>query len=407
MREVCVIALFLALSHWVCVADGQSKKYACSYGYEEAYQLGYLPEYIPMEICTHVIFKWFNFPRFVGRQMLLDDNDKLAFSRLVTSVRKRSSSGRVVASITCTGTDFSTMSGTNVRRRAFVQVVSTLLLELDADGIELAWDSPGNENSGTGIATDRLTMVTLLQDLRQAVTAASKLINGRNRELWIRGSLHPNLISTSYNTFDVCELVDHVTLLSTNIGGRLSHAPINSGTIKTPNIGNFNGENISLGNGIVDGTQTWIDNGCPPKKLLLGIGLHGFLSTVSTNGQQFFGNEYFSWGSGNKKTMPYREVCQTLRQQGWSVGWDAEALTPYAIRSISGGQSQRISYEDLNSVRYKMDLVEQKRLGGVYTNFIHSDDIYGRCGQAYPLSAYTAYRLRAIPSDIGFAIEWN
>ncbi|XP_058122361.1 endochitinase-like [Anopheles ziemanni] len=407
MRKVGVIVVCLVLSIFPHLIDGQSKTFACSFNSQEAASIGFLPEYVPMEICTHVIFKWFRFPRFVARQMLFDDNDKIAFSRLVTSVRQRSRTGRVVASIDGTGSDFSSASGTNVRRRAFVQAASTLLLELDADAIELNWERPGNENSGTGIATDRLTMVTLLQDLRQVVNAASSLIKGRPRELWIRGTIHPNLISSSYNTFDVCDLVDQVTLDTTSTAGSTSHAPIYSTSITLPNFGPFKGNVINTGDGLTDATQTWIDNGCPPKKVLLGIGLHGYLKTGSSSDQGFLSNRFLSLSASDGKRMAYRELCQTLRERGWSFGWDQQGFTPYATRSFYNGQLQRLSYEDVNSLRYKMDLVEQKRLGGVYVNNIHSDDIYGTCGQAYALAGYIASRLQAIPSDIGFAIEWN
>ncbi|KFB41761.1 AGAP008562-PA-like protein [Anopheles sinensis] len=407
MRKVGVIVVCLMLSFCPHLIDGQGKKFACSFSKQGAASIGFLPEYVPMEICTDVIFKWFRFPRFVNRQMLFDDNDKIAFSRLVTGIRQRSRTGRVVASIYGTGADFSSASGTNVRRRAFVQAASTLLLELDADAIELNWERPGNENSGKGIATDRLSMVTLLQDLRQVVNAASSLIKGRPRELWIRGSIHPNLIYSSYNTFDVCELVDQVTLDATSSSGSTSHAPIYGQIITLPNFGSFSGIVIKTGDGLMDATQTWIDNGCPPKKVMLGVGFHGFLTTSSSSGRGFFGNNFCSCGAGDGKRMAYRELCQSFGQRGWSFGWDQQGLTPYATRSLNNGQTERLSYEDVNSLRYKMDLVEQKRLGGVYADYIHSDDIYGTCGQAYPLSGYIASRLQAIPSDIGFAIEWN
>ncbi|XP_058122357.1 endochitinase-like [Anopheles ziemanni] len=406
MRKVGAIVLCLVLSFFPHLINGQSKKCACSFNLQEATSIGFLPEYVPMEICTHVIFKWFRFPRFVARQMLFDDDDKIAFSQLVTSVRKRSRSGRVVASINGTGTDFSRASETTDLRRAFVQAASTLLLELDADAIELNWERPGNQYGGKGIATDRRTMVTLLQDLRQVVNAASSLIKGRPRELWIRGSIHPNLISSFYNTFDVCNLVDQVTL-DAIWSGSLSHAPVHNSRVTIYHREFGFSSKIKIGDGLTGATQTWIDNGCPPKKVLLGVGLHGLLNTVLSHKIKFFGDDFFKWGSGDMKRMAYSELCQSLRQPGWSFGWDQEGLTPYATRSLDNDQSERLSYENVSSLRYKMDLVEQKRLGGVYVDNIHSDDIYGSCGQAYLLSSYIASRLQAIPSDIGFAIEWN
>ncbi|XP_058122360.1 endochitinase-like [Anopheles ziemanni] len=406
MRKVGVIVVCLVLSLCPHLINGHSKKFACSFNSQEAASISFLPEYVPMEICTHVIFKWFRFPRFVARQMLFDDNDKIAFSRLVTSVRQRSRTGRVVASINGTGSDFSRVSETNVRRRAFVQAASTLLLELDADTIELSWEVPGNQYDGKGIETFRRTMVTLLQDLRQVVNAASSLIKGRPRELWIRGSIHPNLITTSYNTFDVCNLVDQVALSTTSRTESTSHAPIYGSSITLPSLGPFKGAVINSEDGLTDATQTWIDNGCPPKKVLLGVGLHGFLKTISSSDYGYLADSFLS-APKHVLYFDFFQLCQTLRERGWFFGWDQQGFTPYATRSFYNGQLQRLSYEDVNSLRYKMDLVEQKRLGGVYVDNIHSDDIYGNCGQAYPLSGYTASRLQAIPSDIGFAIEWN
>ena len=189
------------LSVYVKWSTAQGKKFVCSFSPAKAALIGYQPEDIPLEVCPDVIFKAFSFPSIVGRQILfsvsfllkviffvflgvsyewcfyqIQDNDKIAFSRVVSSVQKRSSTVRVVASIDGTARDFATTSIAIVRRKAFVQAAVALLLELDADAIELNWKASSNS------ANDRATMVQLLQDLRQAVNAASKSRN-RTREL--------------------------------------------------------------------------------------------------------------------------------------------------------------------------------------------------------------------------------
>ena len=100
------------------------------------------------------------------------------------------------------------------------------------------------------------------------------------------------------------------------------------------------------------------------------------------------------------------QLCNTIREAGWSYTWDGYGGMPYVTRTFQNGRGERISYENLDSLRLKMDMVEQKHLGGIYIDYVHSDDIYGRCGQAYSLIAYLSSRTRSIPSDIGFAIEW-
>ncbi|EAL40229.3 AGAP008561-PA, partial [Anopheles gambiae str. PEST] len=318
-----------------------------------------------------------------------------------SSIRKRSNTARVMASIDGSARDFTRASSATVRRKAFAQAAVTLLLELDADGIELNWKEPGSTHAGRGSANDRITMVQLLQDLQQAVKAASKSRN-RNRELWFRGSLHTNVMEEAYNMFDVCELVDHVTLdPSTTDSLENSHAPL----YDRPSM-------LKTGNGYNTTTQRWIDEGCAPKKLLLGIGLHGIGRVYSPGLAPFVGNKVHLLNPEGTY-LEQREVRSTLNffncfeEDDWNYAWDEYGAMPYVTKALQNGLVERISYEDLDSLRLKMDMVEQKRFGGIYIDYVHSDDIYGRCGQPYLLIAYLSSRVRSIPSDIGFAIEWN
>uniref|UniRef100_A0A2C9H3S7 GH18 domain-containing protein n=1 Tax=Anopheles gambiae TaxID=7165 RepID=A0A2C9H3S7_ANOGA len=390
----------LTLSVYVRCSTAQGKKFVCSFSPSKADLIGYQPENIPLEVCPDVIFKAFSFPSIVGRQILFSDKDKIAFSRVVSSVRKRSNTARIVASIDGTARDFATTSIAIVRRKAFVQAAVALLLELDADAIELNWKASSNS------ANDRATMVQLLQDLRQAVNAASKSRN-RTRELWFRGSLHPSLLADAYNIFDVCELVDHVTLdPSTAESLENSHAPL-YGTpqelgMYIPNIGNI----YYPKTGFNTTTQRWIDEGCAPKKLLLGIGLYGISRVFSPALAPYLYNKV-NLLAPNGTHLEHRELCKYIREAGWSYAWDGYGGMPYVTRALQNGLVERISYEDLDSLRLKMDMVEQKRFGGIYIDYVHSDDIYGSCGQAYTLTTYLSRRVHTIPSDIGFAIEWN
>ncbi|XP_052864007.1 endochitinase-like [Anopheles cruzii] len=413
-RRWCALLALLIVAILPRLIECQSKRLICSYWPERAAQDGYPPDYIPLEVCKDVIYKGFWFPKTVGRQMLFNDNDKRAFSNLVTSVRRRSNTARVIASVKGSQIDYSTVASISSRRRAFVQAVGTLLLELDADGIEINWNYPGGTSEYGGSDYDRISMVQLLQDLRQMVTAASGNIRGRNRELWFRVSIHPNAITDSYNVPEVCELADFVTVDAKEVTIGDSHAPMHSKPVQVPRIGEAYGINlpqtIDTKYDITDSTQLWIDNGCPPKKMLLAIALFGVSYQYQNTYANLFGSSFSNLrGLGAEKKMePYRKVCESVRQYGWSRRWDPYGLMPYATRIVGNGQEERVSYDDVTSLRYKLDLVQEKRLGGVYLDYVHWDDVYGRCGaQSYPLTSYIASRLQSIPSDIGFAIEWS
>lgn len=68
--EMKIVVIFLCALLLHCEVKAQNKKFACSYEYPGAPEAGYPPDYIPLEVCTHVIFKGFKFPKIVGRQML-------------------------------------------------------------------------------------------------------------------------------------------------------------------------------------------------------------------------------------------------------------------------------------------------------------------------------------------------
>uniref|UniRef100_A0A182TN21 GH18 domain-containing protein n=1 Tax=Anopheles melas TaxID=34690 RepID=A0A182TN21_9DIPT len=128
----------------------------------------------------------------------------------------------------------------------------------------------------------------------------------------------------------------------------------------------------------VDGVETWIDFGCPPKKLILGIGPFGLAYTLANPASYNVGAPIV--GPGAEGQYYY------------------EGYYPYY---------EWMSYEDTTSIGVKMNFVQEKRLGGVILQYVDYDDFWGFCGTRNPLTTFIYQRLQQIPSDIGFAIEWN
>ena len=57
--------------------------------------------------------------------------------------------------------------------------------------------------------------------------------------------------------------------------------------------------------------------------------------------------------------MAYYEVCSNLKS-GWIKVWDSESKVPYAY---SG--NQWVGYDDIDSLKLKVDFAKSKNLGGV------------------------------------------
>ena len=59
MNRNAFVCIILCLPLLVKLSSAQSKKFVCSYSPTKATQIGYQPDYIPLEICPYVIFKAF------------------------------------------------------------------------------------------------------------------------------------------------------------------------------------------------------------------------------------------------------------------------------------------------------------------------------------------------------------
>lgn len=96
----------------------------------------------------------------------------------------------------------------------------------------------------------------------------------------------------------------------------------------------------------------------PQEKILLGIPFYGYeWRTVSgTPGAQTFPQ------TGGIAT--YKRIQQLISDEGIREQWDFDALSPY-ITYDDGGVTKTAYYENSQSLTYKLELVNQAKLGGI------------------------------------------
>uniref|UniRef100_A0A8W7P202 GH18 domain-containing protein n=1 Tax=Anopheles coluzzii TaxID=1518534 RepID=A0A8W7P202_ANOCL len=272
---------------------------------------------------------------------------------------------------------YSIMAEIPERRRAFVKAILELLEQYGLGGVEIAWEWPGTMVKFGGISSDRESLISLLTDVRAG-------LKSRNKELLFFGAVYPKVLRESYRVTSICQLVDYVTLFTFDMRPHTNnvadvHAPMRNRSFET--------ESNRARTNVVDGVETWIDFGCPPKKLILGIGLFGQAYTLANPA---------SYNVGAPTVGPGAEG------QYYYEGYYPYYEMPFAVRG-----NQWMSYEDTTSIGVKMNFVQEKRLGGVTLQYVDYDDFWGFCGTRNPLTTFIYQRLQQIPSDIGFAIEWN
>ena len=80
--------------------------------------------------------------------------------------------------------------------------------------------------------------------------------------------------------------------------------------------------------------------------------------------------------------MSYYEVCIKINKNGWKVDYNDEQKVKYAYSN-----DQWVGYDDIETLKYKLDFAKQFNLGGIMVWSLDLDDFSGEhCNQGkYPL----------------------
>jgi chitinase len=142
--------------------------------------------------------------------------------------------------------------------------------------------------------------------------------------------------------------------------------------------------------------QYWISKGCPREKLILGMGSYGRafkLVDINKNGLGAPANGIPTAGTYTREGgfLSYYEVCQRLTQ-GWTRVYNTEQQVPYAFNS-----NEWVGYDDLESLKVKVDYVKNNQFGGAMFWALDLDDFDGKfCGKGkYPLINFVKNELNS------------
>ena len=82
-------------------------------------------------------------------------------------------------------------------------------------------------------------------------------------------------------------------------------------------------------------------------------------------------NGLYQDSSGERGSLSYEEIeANYINKNGFEVHWDDTAKAPY-LWNVS--EKQFVTYEDAKSLKFKMDFIKEKKMGGVMFWQFNSD----------------------------------
>ena len=276
---------------------------------------------------------------------------------------------------------FTTLVSKKEYRTQFIRDTIGFIRDNGFDGLDLDWEFPADPDRG-GHAEDTKNYTAWVKELRAAFREEAKATNQPELLLTMASSAG----GSQFPRIEFAELKDDfdwINIMTYDFYGAWS---------KTTGANSpLSGDSTPGGDSFVKSTVArFIEAGIPPEKLVLGlptygrhwagVGKHEPNSAAAGPGPK-------GRCTGAEGFLSFYEIQELIETGGYKSYWDDRSGTPYAY---STNQKVWISYDDVRSIRMKVDYIEKTGLGGAMFWAIDLDDFQN----GYPLIKTVSKRLR-------------
>ncbi|XP_020296290.1 chitinase-3-like protein 1 isoform X1 [Pseudomyrmex gracilis] len=394
--------VFAVLPALIFAADSE-KKIVCYFGSWSVYRPPggkFDISYIEPNLCTHLIYSFVGITtegdvRVLDSWQDLPDNyGKNGFGRF-NKLREQSPETKTLIAIggwNEGSARYSEVVANPTIRAKFVRSVLDFVKKYNFDGFDVDWEYP---NQRGGKPEDVQNYISLLKELRTEFDKHGLILSAAVAAAETSASL-------SYDIAAISKHLHFINVMSYDFHGAWEketghNAPLYARKSET-------GHDLKLN--VDAAVHYWLESGCPPEKLILGVPFYGRTFTLADKNQNSLGAPSAGPGVAGPYTreggmLGYNEICEFLKQGGWTIMRHKEHRVPYAYKD-----NQWVGYDDKTSLKEKTDYIKKLNLGGAMLWSIETDDFFGKCGEKYPLLKTLNAELRgSVPPKIDSSQE--
>ena len=286
---------------------------------------------------------------------------------------------------------FSDMAATAATRKTFIDSTVAFIKKYGLDGVDIDWEFPveGGHAEVPHSPNDGKNLTLLIQGLRKGFDQAAAS-EGRPFEVGLTVSPNPGY-GKNLESRALGQVVDFFNLMTYDYHGTWDKmtfhlAPLYANP-EDPGYRWAVGRKLNVAGAV----QYYLDAGVPAEKINVGIPLYGMAwQTTTKNPKPLFSSTVEKPTLKDLGVLDYAEVQQMVAK-GLAVEWDDSSRAAYLYNKTTG---LFVSYDNGMSVTEKIELVVEKKLGGVFFWELSQD----RGGE---LISFTSWTLRRVASSLG------